>query len=205
LALKEQGRWERTIVVIVGDHGESFGQHEIFTHGNDSHEEQLAAPWIVRVPGASPRAISEATSHVDVLPTLLDVLQIPYEEQLIQGESLLRKERKRKYVFAVGNEKTRTSISEDGFKLQQMLRSDRCRVYDLKTDPEEKTPLSCESRSEQHRALADFSRHQMPTLSAYSQSFWKGETSFGGRKHPKIQAPLSEGEDMRRGRLRSVQ
>ena|GEM_PF-1034354 len=191
LALKEQGRFERTVIAIVGDHGEAFGQHEFFTHANDSHQEQLMAPWILRVPGASPRVISEVTSHVDVLPTLLDVLELPYEEQLIQGESLLRKERQRKYIFAVGNEETRTSIAQDGVKLQQLLRRDRCRVYDLQADPQEETPLSCERRPEQHHALADFSRHQAPTLSAYSQSFWKGEDSFGGKKHPQIQAPLS--------------
>ena len=89
--LQEQGLLERTILVIVGDHGQAFGQHHPnnFMHYRYSYNENLEAPAILYQPALfRPKAFGFPTSHVDLLPTLLDSMRIPYPPTVFDGASL---------------------------------------------------------------------------------------------------------------------
>jgi hypothetical protein len=93
------------IVVFTSDHGEAFGEHGAIHHGQGLYDEQVHVPaWFAFSPGAlSPEeetnlraASTRATTHLDLLPTLLDVLGVldtfaldPYRKPL-RGRSLLR-------------------------------------------------------------------------------------------------------------------
>ncbi len=68
---------ERTIVVVTSDHGEAFWEHGMGTHGSELWEELVRVPWIMRVPGLHPARIPIARSHVDLVPTLLELLRVP--------------------------------------------------------------------------------------------------------------------------------
>ena len=76
LALKDQGRLERTLVIVVGDHGESMGQHGELTHGFLIHDATLRVPMIMacgsRLGGGV--QVARRVSQVDVLPTVLSLL-----------------------------------------------------------------------------------------------------------------------------------
>ena len=66
------------VVVVTSDHGEEFFEHGAFTHRKQLFEESLRVPLLIRIPGFSgPRRVQRPISLVDVLPTLLDVLEIP--------------------------------------------------------------------------------------------------------------------------------
>ncbi len=166
--LKESGRYDHTVLVIMGDHGEAFGQHGRSTHANDSHEEQLKTPWLVHVPGAPPFSTTELTSHVDIVPTVLDILQVDYDESLIQGESILRRERHRKYTFAVGNERAQVVYSMDGRKIIRNSRLNRCEAFDLHADRREKKPQDCDKQPEALRALKLFTSEQTAKLRSHT-------------------------------------
>jgi len=81
---------KRNLIMITGDHGESMGEDGVFTHGSRMSEVQMRVPFAMVGPGIEPRTISTATSHTDVLPTLLHALaerNVPIRS--CQGRDLL--------------------------------------------------------------------------------------------------------------------
>lgn len=59
------------VVSVLGDHGESLGEHGEATHGILLQEAVLRVPWIVAAPHLAPRRVVTAVSQVDLMPTLL--------------------------------------------------------------------------------------------------------------------------------------
>jgi arylsulfatase A-like enzyme len=88
--LRRRGLYERTLIVVVADHGEEFADHGGLEHGRTLYEEMLHVPLIVRAPGTDvPRVrVAELVRQIDVLPTVLDYLAIPGPTDL-PGRSLL--------------------------------------------------------------------------------------------------------------------
>jgi arylsulfatase A-like enzyme len=71
--LRSLGLWDRTAVVLTGDHGEGFGEHGVTEHGFDLYPAQTKVPFIVRVPGVAARRVRVPVGHVDIAPTLLNL------------------------------------------------------------------------------------------------------------------------------------
>jgi arylsulfatase A-like enzyme len=86
--LEKNGLMDDTIVVITSDHGEEFLEHGSVKHTKSVYEELIRIPLILCVPGMEPCRIAARASHVDVMPTLLELLEIPIPAGL-QGRSLL--------------------------------------------------------------------------------------------------------------------
>ncbi|MGB9616034.1 MAG: sulfatase-like hydrolase/transferase [Desulfomonilaceae bacterium] len=92
----------RNIIIITGDHGESMGEDGVFTHGSRMSEIQMRVPFAMVGPGVEPRVIRTATSHFDVLPTLLHALagrHVPVQHS--QGRDLLAEPSPADEVFVV--------------------------------------------------------------------------------------------------------
>jgi arylsulfatase A-like enzyme len=75
-ALEDRRRLDRTIVVVVGDHGESLGEHGERDHGMSVYESVLHVPLIMRVPTASPKRIHDLVRLTDLMPTVLALLGV---------------------------------------------------------------------------------------------------------------------------------
>lgn len=76
--LKLTGQYRDTVIVVVGTHGEALGENGIeFDHGENLYPEVLSVPLWLRVPGRSAADVSRIVSHVDLVPTLLEVLGQP--------------------------------------------------------------------------------------------------------------------------------
>jgi arylsulfatase A-like enzyme len=87
--LKELGLDGETIVVIVADHGEEFLEHGGNLHGVTLYNEVTHVPLIFSIPGIpGPRTFDNAVSLVDVMPTVLEVLDIEMPAPA-DGRSLL--------------------------------------------------------------------------------------------------------------------
>ena len=71
--LKARGLYDRTVIVVTGDHGEGFGEHHVELHGYHLYSAQTKVPLIVRVPGLPPRRATTPAGHVDILPTLVNL------------------------------------------------------------------------------------------------------------------------------------
>jgi arylsulfatase A-like enzyme len=81
--------WDRdTILIVVADHGEEFGDHGGRGHGQTLFSEMLHVPMIVHAPGRfAPRRVAEPVSLLDVLPTLREIAGAPAEAR-DEGRSL---------------------------------------------------------------------------------------------------------------------
>jgi arylsulfatase A-like enzyme/Tfp pilus assembly protein PilF len=86
--LHRSGLDEKTLIIFTGDHGESLGQHGESTHGYFAYNSTLWIPLIIDVPGVKPAKIDQFVCHVDIFPTVCDVLGIETPAHL-QGLSLL--------------------------------------------------------------------------------------------------------------------
>ena len=76
--LRAKGLYDKTVVVVTGDHGEGFGEHPVepdagITHGYHLYSELTKVPMIIKVPGVPARRAKTPASHVDILPTLVDL------------------------------------------------------------------------------------------------------------------------------------
>jgi arylsulfatase A-like enzyme/tetratricopeptide (TPR) repeat protein len=88
--LTEKAVLERTLIVIVGDHGESLGQHQENAHGFFIYDAATSIPLIIHFPSQnlSAKKVYTRVETVDIMPTLLQILGLPLPSE-IQGESLL--------------------------------------------------------------------------------------------------------------------
>ena len=78
-----------TLVVLTSDHGESLGEHGEATHGIFAYEPTLRVPLLFYGPRVwQPSVVTGPAFHVDVLPTILDALDVPAPSGL-PGRSLI--------------------------------------------------------------------------------------------------------------------
>jgi len=76
-ALEQRQLLDRTVVVVAGDHGESLGGHGERDHGIFIYEDVIRVPLILRAPALRPTRIAEIVRLTDVMPTVLDLLDVP--------------------------------------------------------------------------------------------------------------------------------
>jgi tetratricopeptide (TPR) repeat protein len=70
--LRRAGEWDRTLVIVTSDHGESLGEHGEMTHAYTLYDAVLKVPLVVRGPGVpASRRVREVVSTTDVAPTIL--------------------------------------------------------------------------------------------------------------------------------------
>jgi arylsulfatase A-like enzyme len=138
-ALKRSGRWESTVVVVLGDHGEAFYEHGFGAHGSELYGEVTHVPLIVRVPSRRPARDTLPASTIDVMPTILGILGLP-PHPAHQGINLAnRAGRADRPLFSL----TQTAmadevgVEQDQWKLIYDLRHSVTRLYDLRNDPGE--------------------------------------------------------------------
>jgi arylsulfatase A-like enzyme len=161
-SLERRRLMDRTVFVIVGDHGESLGDHGERTHGLFVYESVLHVPLLIRAPrgGFHGRRVSGLTRSVDVMPTALELLGLHYHGR-IDGESLL--------PLVAGTKSDRRAFAENlypavrfGWSPVRTLRSGSLKIietarpelYDLQVDPDERQNLFDRRRDLAARMLA---------------------------------------------------
>jgi arylsulfatase A-like enzyme len=89
--LREEGRFDETLIIVTSDHGESLGEHQLIGHGNAMYDPEVAIPLILKLPHDHRRGevLEYPVQQVDLMPTILEVLELPLNVPL-QGVSLLR-------------------------------------------------------------------------------------------------------------------
>jgi arylsulfatase A-like enzyme len=89
--IAEQPWGARTAIVVTSDHGETFGEHGMSFHGGELWEPLVRVPLVIYFPGARPHHVPVKRSHIDLVPTLLDLLTVPAPaEGELSGRSMLR-------------------------------------------------------------------------------------------------------------------
>ena len=136
--LAARGRLDRTLLVVVGDHGQAFGEHDgNFGHTFALYEENLRVPLIVRMPGATDAGITldAIASHVDLAPTILDFCGLPPCDGH-EGSSLLRV-RDRPALFFADWGASLVGVRDGRWKAIFDRDTRRELLFDLVADPQE--------------------------------------------------------------------
>jgi arylsulfatase A-like enzyme/lipoprotein NlpI len=147
-ALGDAERAKRTVVAVLGDHGEMLGEHGEQTHGFFVYDAAIRIPAVIAGPDVAPRAVSDQVRIVDFMPTLLELLGAPAPPG-VQGTSLLPLARgERLNLMALAESwfprfhygwSELVAIQDERFKL---IRAPRPELYDLQRDPREASDLS---------------------------------------------------------------
>ena len=138
---------DRSLIVLTADHGEEFFEHAGFEHGHAMWEEIIRVPLIIWGPGVRAGREASPVSLVDVMPTLLEWIDVPVVADL-EGVSLWPN-------LATGATISQRTLLADGILygrpetmiqrwplkvvVSEQLRP--LRVTDLSVDPEERHNL----------------------------------------------------------------
>lgn len=87
--LETRGLLDRTAIVLTSDHGESLGEHDMYFVHTGLYEPTVHVPLITYFPGSGRQGVDvrEVVELVDVLPTVLEYLEVPVPQN-IRGHSL---------------------------------------------------------------------------------------------------------------------
>jgi hypothetical protein len=161
--LEARGLDRTTLWIVIGDHGEAFGQHA----GNYGHtfqlfEENVRVPFLVAAPGllTGPLRARRIVSLLDTAPTTLDLLGLPLPDDY-EGTSMLDR-RPRMALFFTDYSLTLAGLRDGSRKIVHDLGSGRTRWYDLERDPEETADLSAQY-PDQTRRYVDILRGWVTT------------------------------------------
>lgn len=93
--LKKQKLLNNTLVLITADHGEEFLEHNYVEHGWTLYNESLHIPLILWAPGIiTPKRFTSLVSTVDILPTVLELMEISHKRNDFDGTSLFKYKKK---------------------------------------------------------------------------------------------------------------
>ncbi|MCP4246432.1 MAG: sulfatase-like hydrolase/transferase, partial [bacterium] len=142
-ALESSGQAGNTIIVYTSDHGEQMGSHGLKAK-RVMYEESVRVPWLLHVPfrEQKPFRFDKPVSHIDMAPTLLDLLGADVPDHL-PGKSLVRvldgRQQQADEVFSEwhlrGEESNgRAIITADGWKMA-LYDGDHCLLFNRRDDP----------------------------------------------------------------------
>lgn len=162
-SLEARGLWDDAVVVVTADHGESLGEHGESGHGFFAYETTLAIPFVVRGPGIPAGATLAGTLRlVDVAPTLLRLLGLPpmagttgesVADHLTSGASLgARTTYAESLTPLVHYQWSDLRVLRDG--RWKYILAPRPELYDLTSDPGERTDLSMRDTATARRLRA---------------------------------------------------
>ncbi len=164
--LKQQNLLENIYIILTGDHGEALGEHGESTHGYFAYNSTLWVPLIIYGPGIKPGRIKEYVFHIDLFPTICDLIE-GEKPSWLQGTSLvpLMKGKKpaprRVYFEALYAYYNRGWAPIKGYfeGPQKFIDCPLPEFYDLKNDFEEKNNLvSTQPLEKYRRQLAELEK-----------------------------------------------
>lgn len=157
-SLSAAGLADDTMVVVTSDHGEEFGEHGFFGHGETLYDGNTRVPLIVRLPadqaGEPGQVLTNPVSLVDIAPWVLSVAGLPVDRRMAVSPPLGPDQRdppgRSVTIMELDNHRYRTSSLRDG-ELKLTVRFgeggetfDRevLELYDLAVDPGELSDLA---------------------------------------------------------------
>jgi lipoteichoic acid synthase len=142
---EELGLYEDTIFVIFGDHGEGFGEHGRYVHGDTIYEEGLRVPLLIHDPKRfqNGERVEELSNQTDILPTVVDMLGYKVDNGEYPGYSLLRPlPEERTLMFNCVTERKCLASIKGYDKYVYHYDDQPDEVFDLSKDPLEKRNLT---------------------------------------------------------------
>jgi arylsulfatase A-like enzyme len=165
-ALKEQDMWDNTILLLLSDHGEAFGEGGFYFDHHGLYDAVTRVALLLRAPGRRPGRIGAMVSTEDLLPTLCDLADLPappYELTGVSAHPLLEgtaRSIRDRVVSAESSRQASLALRTERWKLIVPITADASRrplpdvygrprspdplLFDLQEDPQEQRNLSRE-------------------------------------------------------------
>ena len=163
--LETSGRMRDTMIVVMSDHGESFGERGVYRHSSQLFNDQTHVPSIFYIPGGDPRRVADYVSTIDLGTTILHAAGIASPDQYagvtllplmrgeafqhpeIYGEQTLREKEfpnVRPEDFPQPVNKKYMIVTQEGYKLILDRNYWIFQLFDLNEDPLELHNLASE-------------------------------------------------------------
>lgn len=150
--LERSGRDSDTVIIVVSDHGEEFFDHGRWGHWESNlFDEIIKVPLIIRRPGSTEnRVIEHQVRLLDLMPTILDMVDCPQPEGL-EGTSVTPLWTRNGGTYDVKESITemqrgpwhRIAVRTEAFKyIWDNKHPDQAELYDLQADPQETQNVS---------------------------------------------------------------
>jgi len=136
--LANLGLADKTILCVIADHGEAFGEHGLLGHERIAFDEVLRVPWVIRAPFlVEPGTkVVEPVSSVDVTPTLLGLLGVDVGNANFDGVNALGEiPKNRKVYFSGWMLQGPAGFVQGDRKFIYNPTNKTVSVYDLRVDP----------------------------------------------------------------------
>jgi arylsulfatase A-like enzyme len=176
-ALKARGCWENTIVVLLSDHGECFGEGNFYFDHHGLYDAVTRIALLLRLPDQGGRRINALVSSEDLLPTLCELAGLRKPPYPLTGQSLLplisgkRHTVRERVISAESTRQASLALRTTRWKLILPITVDACgapltdvygrlrkpasELYDLQSDPGERHNLSQQEPAIAEQLLAE--------------------------------------------------
>jgi arylsulfatase A-like enzyme/Tfp pilus assembly protein PilF len=160
--LKTHQLYDRSTIILLSDHGEGLGDHGEQEHGLFVYDEAIHVPLIIKQEGnaGGGRRIADLVQHIDLVPTILDLVKAPRVGSLrgrslkpvLEGTGLLppttiySEALYARYHFGWSE---LTALTDERYRY---IKAPREELYDLTRDPGERTNIA-EERPQPRQAL----------------------------------------------------
>ena len=152
--LKSHQLYDRSTIVLLSDHGEGLGDHGEREHGLFVYDEAIHVPLIIKQEGnvGAGRRVAELVQHIDVVPTILDLVKAPVPGRLhgrslkpvldgtghLPDSSVYSEALYARYHFGWSE---LTALTDERYRY---IRAPRDELYDLRRDPGEHENIAAE-------------------------------------------------------------
>lgn len=157
--IQRLGLESKTYIIITGDHGEEFFDHGNYHSHTQFYEEMIRVPLIIYGPDVPIKIVREQVQHVDIAPTIIDLLQLEARSPWFTGKNLLCNNPTSEFIITevstdydkylashgiikgtLASAKYSIRYSKDNIKVKLIYDVKTCKkeLYDLKKDPKER-------------------------------------------------------------------
>lgn len=152
--LKKKRLWDDTILIILGDHGTSLTEHNVYFSSSSVFDESIHVPCLAHIPGLWQKEVRNFVQNVDIAPTILRILG-DEERRNFDGKSFFdlidEREIRKNVLFWDGLCEDIKGVRTRNRKLI-IAKNPKCNLcksqhhkseeeYDLEKDPEEKNNI----------------------------------------------------------------
>jgi len=170
--LKKKDIYNDSIIVLTSDHGETLEPvHGHLRHGFGVYREENMVPMFIKIPGESYKIVNDNVRHLDVIPTVLDILNLSIPREM---QGIPMSEDQEIFIFSQ-NQNFKISLVKDDLKYIIDMNDYTTEAYNLTSDPYEEKNLEIRDSiifKENRDRLLDWYNCQK---SYYTEKNWTNE------------------------------